>query len=410
MKTLQLDKDLLIDKLSKIEYLKSSIENLLKETNSKIENLKILEKNIKNDIEIREVSIMREISDTKVELQKLLDNTIHEIQKILEEKTRAFPWLSDAIAQYYYDYIDFKVEEHLRDKLHPAKSSADKVKEIANEKRELNKKFLITRNLLKYYEALFPWLADYVGENIDDLLIEAFNKKPVDENVDPVYSFMTPAEYERLTASERNQKALDRYWKSRKTTWEVGRDYERYIGYLYEMQGYSVQYLGIEKGLEDLGRDLICKKNNEVLVIQCKYWRQEKVIHEKHINQLFGTTVEYFIKNCSSKQYSELNLFPKLLLENSIRAMVITSASVSETAKSFAKALGIIIKEKFPFNQGYPSIKCNVSFRDGAKIYHLPFDQQYDRTRIDEERNECYVATVKEAEKLGFRRAWKWYG
>ncbi|MBN9350034.1 MAG: hypothetical protein J0H55_05050 [Chitinophagaceae bacterium] len=37
---------------------------------------------------------------------------------------------------------------------------------------------------------------------------------------------------------------------------------------------------------EDLGRDLVCKKNNEIEIVQCKYRANHKTIHEKHINQL----------------------------------------------------------------------------------------------------------------------------
>jgi len=58
----------------------------------------------------------------------------------------------------------------------------------------------------------------------------------------------------------------------------------------------------------------------------------------------------------------------------------------------------------------YPCIKCNVSLRDSEKIYHLPFDQQYDKTVIGHHKLECYVATVEEAERLGFRRAFRWHG
>jgi len=47
--------------------------------------------------------------------------------------------------------------------------------------------------------------------------------------------------------------------------------------------------------------------------------------------------------------------------------------------------------------------------RDGSKIYHLPFDQQYDSTII-KYKNECYVETIAEAEALGFRRAFRWRG
>jgi hypothetical protein len=32
-----------------------------------------------------------------------------------------------------------------------------------------------------------------------------------------------------------------------------GRDYERYVGYLHERDGFSVEYLGIACGYDDLG-------------------------------------------------------------------------------------------------------------------------------------------------------------
>ena len=66
--------------------------------------------------------------------------------------------------------------------------------------------------------------------------------------------------YEGLTPSEKLQKMLDWYWnRPSKSNWQIGRDYERYIGYLYETKGWNVYYHG-KKGFEDLGRDLICKK------------------------------------------------------------------------------------------------------------------------------------------------------
>ena len=44
------------------------------------------------------------------------------------------------------------------------------------------------------------------------------------------------------------------------------------------------------------------------------------------------------------------------------------------------------------------------------KIYHLPFDQQYDKCSIKLGSGEFYAMTVKEAEEKGFRRAMKWRG
>jgi hypothetical protein len=220
--------------------------------------------------------------------------------------------------------------------------------------------------------------------------------------------YLTQGEYEKLSVTERNQRALDRYWSKRKTSWQVGRDYERFIGYLYEQKGYSVYYQGIEQGLEDLGRDLVCKKDGQIEIVQCKYWRQDRTIHEKHINQLFGTTVEYFVKHVDHQSRSQSDLF-SAMLRSQITPTFVTSASLSDTAREFAAVLGVKVMDNFPFKQ-YPCIKCNVSHRHREKIYHLPFDQQYDRTTITEERNECFVSTVAEAERLGFRRAWRWRG
>ena len=100
----------------------------------------------------------------------------------------------------------------------------------------------------------------------------------------------------------------------------------------------------------------------------------------------------------------DLSLFAK----PSITSWLFTSATVSETAANFASILGVRIVQNVPLGR-YPAIKCNVSLRDGTKIYHLPFDQQYDRTLI-EFKDECYVETVAEAESLGFRRAFRWRG
>ena len=54
-------------------------------------------------------------------------------------------------------------------------------------------------------------------------------------------------------------------------------------------------------------------------------------------------------------------------------------------------------------------IKCNLS-NNGEKIFHLPFDQQYDKIKIEPEKKEQYVTTVYEAFELGYRRAKRWRG
>ena len=52
-------------------------------------------------------------------------------------------------------------------------------------------------------------------------------------------------------------------------------------------------------------------------------------------------------------------------------------------------------------------IKCNINPSTRERIYHLPFDQQYDRAVIGAIPGECYVGTADEAEAKGFRRAFR---
>ena len=86
----------------------------------------------------------------------------------------------------------------------------------------------------------------------------------------------------------------------------------------------------------------------------------------------------------------------------------VTTTTLSETAKYFAELLDIKVVENYEY-RAYPLIKCNIS-KSGEKIYHLPFDQQYDRIHIDYEKGNKYVYTTEEAEKNGFRHAYKWRG
>ena len=331
------------------------------------------------------------------ELKGTIEVRAEDIKQLAKEKTQGFPWLATAYAD-YFQLQDMKEADRLKRKSHPAPKAAQQVKETASKRRTAERLFRILRYKLEYYENLFPWLIDFTDENIDDMIRQvieqrdAAGEKP-SELDDTAKKYLTAAEYSKLPRAKKYQLALERYWRKKKTKWEIGRDYERYIGYLYEDKGYSVYYQGIVEGFADLGRDLICVKGNTAEVVQCKYWSKEKQIHEKHIFQLYGTYIAYKIDH------------PR----QDVMACFVTSTELSDRARMFAGELDIIFFDNYPLQQ-YPCVKCNISRRDGTKIYHLPFDQQYDRTHIEDERNECFVKTVKEAEDLGFRRAFRWRG
>jgi hypothetical protein len=362
------------------------------------------------DLNLRESQITKLEADLNRKLIRAnykLTETLKTIDIIVSEKKEGFPWVANAISDYHH-LLDLKIAEELRIKDNPALKGAEQVTLISKKKKEVEKEYYQTKYLLDYYEELFPWLADF--REIDDEIIKNDSSSLIIyDNNDPASYWLNENEYKKLTVSERNQVALDRYNNRKKSNWEIGRDYERYIGYLYEKEGYNVSYQGIIKGYEDLGRDLIAKKDNQSLIIQCKYWAKHKTIHEKYVYQLFGTTVEFFIDKETISCNNHYEKFNQSLKNESIKPVFVTSIGLSETALKVADILSVEVRQNVPLND-YPQIKCNVSTTTNEKIYHLPFDQQYDKVIIEPEKGEFYAKTVKEAEKMGFRRSYKWRG
>jgi hypothetical protein len=335
------------------------------------------------------------------------------LETLFKEKTKGFPWLADAHAE-YQRLQDSKEVRYLQTKSHPAPAKADKLRQVSSERRKAEKAARVADHLLDYCRFLAPWLDDYIGieaKELDQIIANIHSSWEVEEEEidEEVKRKIGPTKWDTLTLGERLQRKLNWYWeKPNKSNWQIGRDYERYIGYLYEQKGWNVYYHG-KKGFEDLGRDLICKKDKNVEVIQCKYWSKDKSIHEKHVYYLFGTVVEYYLENFAyEKDMIQLSLFPELVSKGNVRPKLVITTEVTPKAAQVAKLLGVDI-QIIPF-QRYPSIKCNVSRKDGEKIFHLPFDQQYDTILIEEERLERYVDTVYEAESLGFRHAYRWKG
>lgn len=355
---------------------------------------------------------LREMNRMRTSVESRMQEVEEAIAILVQEKTRGFPWLVRAYND-YWRLQDLKEVKYLEEKSHPAPKSAERLRQLAKERRVAERAARIANNLLQYCQFLAPWLDEYIGADVEELdqIIDEIHsswEKKEEEFDEEVKRHFGP-KYEGLSATERLQKKLDWYWdRPNKSNWQIGRDYERYIGYLYENKGWDVYYHG-KKGFEDLGRDLICKKSRNVEIIQCKYWAKEKVIHEKHIYYLFGTTVEYYIDNFGSKMnIQQLSVFPDLVREKNVVPKLIATVEPSTKADQVAEILGVAV-EIIPF-QRYPSVKCNVSRRTGEKIFHLPFDQQYDNILIEEEKLERYVETVTEAEALGFRHAYRWKG
>ena len=325
-----------------------------------------------------------------IETQEIISQKKAILQKISDENSQKYPWLASIISNELYD-ADMKTVSFLKYKPRPAKNAAETVRQTAQEKRALLKQCKEYEHQLVFYETLFPWLEDFKElppKEAYSYIIETNN----DDEYSRVREWLSAEEYHNLPSHEKWQRALDNYIKRpNKTNWHIGIDYERFVGYEYEAAGYKITYEGALKGVEDRGRDLIAIKGNERLIIQCKRWSKEKTIHEKHIMQLFGSVA---VLNMESK--------------HNYKGVFITTTTLSPIANHFAKLLSIEVIENHEY-RAYPMIKCNIS-KSGEKIYHLPFDQQYDRIHINEAKGNFYTTSVLEAEKQGFRHAYKWHG
>lgn len=314
------------------------------------------------------------------------------LDRIFSSNLSAFPYLAGIIADYKTWELDIMIKELSWGDNVARKKKVASLVQIKKETKRAIEEAKTAQYQLEYLKTLFPTLEDIIETDFRSLDL---NINLAD--YDPIRNYLKREEYQKLSESERNQLALDRYIQSRsKNNWQIGRDYELYVGYKYSLSGYSIDYFGSYMGLEDLGRDLIAKKNDTVLIIQCKYWSSSKTIHEKHVAQLYGTYICY----CLDK-----NISP-----DTVKPVLVTSTSLSDMAKSFCQYLGVSYKENYKMGD-FPRIKCNIgkdSDGNKTKIYHLPMDQQYDNVKIDKP-DECWAFTVEEAEALGFRRAYKWH-
>jgi len=335
--------------------------------------------------EIRSNIILgREAKKLKESALKKQRETVKLVDHLEKELDQSYPWLAGM-------YKRFQIEQDNHDAYllsNRSTTSKDIVKKLKKKNAQLRYEKSLYENQLTVYESLFPWLEEFKKVDIDKA-VKYVNETRSDEEYDRISDYLSPAEYKTLSSAKKSQLALDRYKKHRKSDWEIGIDYERYIGYLYETQGYKVSYTGAIDYLKDMGRDLICQKDDEILVIQCKRWSVHKTIHEKHVFQLFGSTIQFKYKN------------PEL----TYKPILYTTTKLSEVAAYCAEQLGVSVVEHKKY-EDYPCIKCNVS-KDGEKIYHLPFDQQYDRISIEAEKGEFYAMTAEEAENAGFRRAFR---
>ncbi len=79
---------------------------------------------------------------------------------------------------------------------------------------------------------------------------------------------------------------IDEYKKKQ----QYGSSYEFFISNKYKQKGYEVELRGIKESFNDGGIDLIAKKKNSLVLVQCKNWNMSNSykINQKDIRAFVG--------------------------------------------------------------------------------------------------------------------------
>lgn len=345
------------------------------------------------------------IHEEKIKLEELRHK--NEMEKIEREKKKmlfemelkkelASYKINETMNSIFEEYTEKKLssyEEYFRYKTRPSIKTADFIKEIKAEYKKLEKENRELNLLLSQF---------ITDEEIDTQKEKEESSFDVEEKAYK-YGRVQKEQWDKLTYVEKLDLVLERYKNSWKDKLNIGLEFERYCGYLYEKKGYQVKYWGILNGKADGGIDLIAKDKTKTLYIQCKYWGTSKIIRENTISQLFGSALKMAIDN--GETYES---FIKKVKSEKIRIILLTKTEISEEAKTFCEKLNVIYQEKIEIKQDYPRVKLVYG---EEKIFYIPTDLQYDNISFGSTSKEYGRAfTCKEAEEKGYRHCYKWKG
>lgn len=341
---------------------------------------KITEETLK-ELELKDKKNKEEIKFLKINLEAE--------KQILDLK------MNPAMEKVYNDFYEKHLksyEKYFRFKKNPSYKSADYIREIKGDFKNLQ----IENRKLKLL------LSEFIEE-------EKQEEKEKEENtfndLQKAYQYnkISPEEWEKLTYIQKLDLTVTRYRERWKNKLNIGLEFERYCGYLYEKEGYTVEYNGILKGKSDGGIDLIAYNKNEKIYIQCKYWSAHKQIRENIITQLFGSALKMAMDN--GETYES---FIEKVKAKKIRIALLTKTELSDDAKEFCSILSIIYKENIEINPDYPIIK---GVEGEEKIFYIPTDFPYDNIKYKSTyKKYCRFETCEKAEQMGYRHCYKWKG
>lgn len=92
---------------------------------------------------------------------------------------------------------------------------------------------------------------------------------------------------------------------------QKGNQYEFYIADYFKKNGYKVYMKGYNEGFKDEGIDLICYKDEEMLLVQCKNWNCAVELKD----------IKKFVYDC--REYEQKNY--KIIQKRKVRKLFVVS-------------------------------------------------------------------------------------
>ena len=184
--------------------------------------------------------------------------------------------------------------------------------------------------------------------------------------------------------------------------------------------GQAVRYIGIDtpetvhpqKTVECFGREA-SNKNKEL--VEGKFVQLEKDVSEV---DKYGRLLRYVYVDPSTSSGQAIFVNELLVMEGFAHASSYPPdvkyqdllSSAQKEAQSQNKGLWAGCGDNSASSQASPDgcqIKGNISFSTGEKIYHMPGQEYYDKTTIDESKGERWFCTEEEAQDTGWRKSKK---
>lgn len=168
------------------------------------------------------------------------------------------------------------------------------------------------KDLLKYFW-YFSIILIFLG--LIKIFIYKLGKKLKQKNEDKKQhmikkeSFADEFEKEQLKKENENlknkinqlEKELKNFINKKK-----GLDYEVFVAKKYIEKGYEVILHGVLESRIDYGIDLIAKKENETILIQCKNWQIEQSINQEKVLSYYGRFKRYIDENALDIENTKL--------------------------------------------------------------------------------------------------------